>query len=187
MGTHARTRRFYPRIRRHKLSLPVPLLVVRLLDDVIGSAAPIVRMRTVFSKALIALEPAQGPNFKLNFETFLTWELPQYNVLLVKTGDDTHLSSPIYFKSLIESGMTLAMNRPDVGGDMEEDVVRVKIDVAMQFILDLMRREEEALPSVGKAAKLLREGHEEACKRWVERVMQHVEEFGIDNNIFTWE
>lgn len=131
---------------------------------------------------------AKGPTLQYYDERNLQRELPQYNVLLIKTGDDRHLSSPICFESLVESGMTLAVNRLDVGGNMEgEDVVRVKIDVAMKFILDLMRREEEALPSVGQAAKTLRGEHEKACERWVGRVMKHAQKFGIDNNRFTWQ
>ncbi|KAI6092656.1 hypothetical protein F4821DRAFT_138681 [Hypoxylon rubiginosum] len=118
------------------------------------------------------------------------WErnISQYTVLLVKTGDDTHLSSPICFNPLVESGMTLAVNRADVGGNVEgEDVVRVKLDVAMKFILDLVHREEEAIPCVRQAAELLREEHDNECQRWVERVLEHAMEVGIDNNGFTWQ
>lgn len=47
-------------------------------------------------------------------------------VLLVKTGDDAHLSSPISFDPLFEAGLALSVNRDDYSGgpQEEESVVR---------------------------------------------------------------
>ncbi|KAI1453000.1 hypothetical protein F4805DRAFT_398209 [Annulohypoxylon moriforme] len=120
-------------------------------------------------------------------EAILQWALAECTVLLVRTGDDEHLSSPIDFQPLINSGATLAVNRKDVGSGIEgESVVRVKIDVAMHFFLDLIHREEAAIPSVRQAAQALKEEQEEGCRQWIDRVMKHAEEVGIDGNGYTW-
>ncbi|KAI1208647.1 uncharacterized protein F4807DRAFT_144699 [Annulohypoxylon truncatum] len=121
-------------------------------------------------------------------EKHLSWLLPHCTVLLVKTGEDKHLSSPIDFQSLINSGVTLTVNREDVGEGTEgESVVRVKIDVAIQFFVDLMQREEAAIPRLRQAAQHLKEEREEGCRQWVDRVIKHAQEVGIDKNGYTWE
>ncbi|KAI1772335.1 hypothetical protein F4818DRAFT_427125 [Hypoxylon cercidicola] len=45
------------------------------------------------------------------------WSVSQYSVLLFRTGDDAHLSSPISFQSLYDSGKALPVNRPDYDDD----------------------------------------------------------------------
>lgn len=112
--------------------------------------------------------------------------ISQYSVLLVKTGDDAHLSSPISFKSLYDSGEAIPVNRLDYN---EEGInaVRVKIDTALEFVLDLIRREQDTIPSVGLAAETEDGQHLEACEKWVDGVMEHAGRVGIDTNGFTWE
>ncbi|KAI2466309.1 hypothetical protein F4781DRAFT_357974 [Annulohypoxylon bovei var. microspora] len=129
---------------------------------------------------------AARPDFNTR-EISLGWFLPQCSVLLVKTADDKHLSSPIDFQSLLKSGAASAVNRTDVGEEIEgKDVIRVTIEVAMQFILELMRREEAALPRLRQAAQAIKEEQEEGCRQWIEHVIAHAQEDGIDANGFTW-
>ena len=109
-----------------------------------------------------------------------------YTVLLVKTGDEGHLSSPISLQSLLESGQTLTVGREDLGNCPESDVVRIKVDVALQFILGLIRKEEAALPKLARAAEALEEEQNVGCERCVDRVLNHAEEVGFDENGFTW-
>ncbi|KAI1372227.1 hypothetical protein F4677DRAFT_449540 [Hypoxylon crocopeplum] len=110
--------------------------------------------------------------------------LSQSTVLLVKTGDDAHLSSPISFQPLFESGKVVSdVNWTNCG---DYDVICVKIDVAMEYILCLIRREEHALGDVGQAAESLREEHSRWCEEWVDHVMERAGQVGIDTNAFTW-
>lgn len=118
-------------------------------------------------------------------ERLRSWFTAQNSVLLIKTGDDAHLSSPISFQSFYDSGTALPVNRPDC--DDEADVIRVKIDTALEFIFDLIQRERERVPSVGLAAEIEDRQHLEVCERWVDSVMEHAGKVGIDANGFTWE
>ncbi|KAI1445390.1 hypothetical protein F5Y02DRAFT_426868 [Annulohypoxylon stygium] len=85
------------------------------------------------------------------------WIVSQYSVLLCKTGDDAHLSSPIDFQHLYDSGKAFPVNRPD------------------------------SIPSLGSAADLEDRQHSEVCEKWVDGVMKHAGRVGIDKNGFTWE
>ncbi|KAI0894364.1 hypothetical protein F4806DRAFT_498145 [Annulohypoxylon nitens] len=115
------------------------------------------------------------------------WIVSQYSVLLCKTGDDAHLSSPIDFQHLYDSGKAFPVNRPDCSNDEAINIVRVKIDTALEFVFDLIQREREAIPSLGSAADLEDRQHLEACEKWVNGVMEHAGRVGIDKNGFTWE
>ncbi|KAI2466541.1 hypothetical protein F4781DRAFT_424008 [Annulohypoxylon bovei var. microspora] len=114
------------------------------------------------------------------------WIVSQHSVLLLRTGDDGHLSSPIDFQSLYDSGKALPVNRPDCDDD-GSSIVRVKTDAALEFVLDLIHRERETIPSVGLAAETEYRQHSEACEKWVDGVMEHAGRVGIDTNGYTWE
>ncbi|KAJ8130505.1 hypothetical protein O1611_g3126 [Lasiodiplodia mahajangana] len=119
-----------------------------------------------------------------------TWTVSQYSVLLFRTGDDAHLSSPVSFQSIYDSGKALPVNRLDCDGNSGDDgtnVVRVKIDTAFEFILGLIRGEREAIPHVGLAAEIEDRQHLEVCNKWIDGVMPHAGKVGIDTNGFTWE
>ncbi|KAH6965188.1 hypothetical protein EDB82DRAFT_479555 [Fusarium venenatum] len=68
------------------------------------------------------------------------WWQSNDTVLLVRTGKDSHLSSPISFLPLFESGLALNVNRPDYQDEPEPTVVRVKLKTALQFIRDLLKK-----------------------------------------------
>lgn len=113
------------------------------------------------------------------------WRLSRQPVLLVRTGDEDHLSGPISFQPLFDSHRTLPMGRDDYGS--WEDAVRVRLDHALEFVEDLIRREKEALPHVRHAAEALDAELDELCEQWIERVLEHVAEVGFDNNGFAWQ
>jgi hypothetical protein len=86
-------------------------------------------------------------------EKYGEWWLSRYRVLLVRTGDEAHLSASISFQSLFDTHRALPMGRDDYGS--WEYAVRLRLDHALEFIEDLIRKEEEALPHVRQAAEAL--------------------------------
>ncbi|KAF4976144.1 hypothetical protein FZEAL_7163 [Fusarium zealandicum] len=112
--------------------------------------------------------------------------LARCTVLLVKTGDEAHLDAPISFLPLFDAGLASHVDRQDYSGAFEETAVRVKLDVAVRFVRDLLRKEEEALDDIGRAAQELRDEQETFCKAWVDKVMTHSHEVGLDNNGYAW-
>ncbi|KAM0260326.1 hypothetical protein ACHAPA_010302 [Fusarium lateritium] len=113
--------------------------------------------------------------------------LARCTVLLVKTGDEAHLHQPISFLPLFDAGLALPVNREDHESHLEETVVRVKLNVALHFVFELLRKEEAALDDIGQLAQDLREEQDAFCQAWVDRVMCHSNEVGIDSNGFTWQ
>ncbi|OIW32592.1 hypothetical protein CONLIGDRAFT_630260 [Coniochaeta ligniaria NRRL 30616] len=132
------------------------------------------------------LRPAAQRSRNEQREISLDWLASRYRVLLVRTGDDGHLSAPVSFQPLFDSGRALPLDREDYCGYHWEDAVRVRLDHALEFVEALIRREREALPHVRRAAEVLEEEVEELCERWMERVLGHAAEVGVDNNGFTW-
>ncbi|KAI4273460.1 MAG: hypothetical protein LQ337_004609 [Flavoplaca oasis] len=76
---------------------------------------------------------------------FLDEVVQQQNVLLVLTGDDHELSAPISFDSIKCESLPTAQEASDgtETGD-SYDMIRVPLNVAIQFILDLQQRESVA-------------------------------------------
>jgi hypothetical protein len=102
-------------------------------------------------------------------------------VLLVRTGKDSHLSSPISFLPLFESGLAFNVNRPDYQDEPEPTVVRVKLKTALQFIGDLLKKEE--------ATQVMQRSIQEqdkGCQRYVDSMIEYCREFGIDSHEHSW-
>lgn len=112
--------------------------------------------------------------------------LSQYTVLLVKTGDEAHLHSPISFLPLFEAGLALDVRRDDYYGASQDRVVRVKLETAIRFVGELLRKEERSLKHLRQEAQRQRDEQEELCEAWVERVMEHSEDIGLEANGYTW-
>lgn len=81
------------------------------------------------------------------------WRLSRFSVLLVKTGDDAHLSEPISFQPLFDKGLVLPPMREDC---LAGSAVRVRLDTEMEFVGGLIRREEEPYPMYDRSPKTLR-------------------------------
>ncbi|KAG5766798.1 hypothetical protein H9Q72_005170 [Fusarium xylarioides] len=115
-------------------------------------------------------------------------QLKQCTIILVKTGDDAHLSSPISFSSLFEAGLAMNVNRNDYSGGPgdEEIAVRVSLDVAVHFVWDLLQREKEAFNELQERDRMLEEEQGNRFQEWLEDVVSHAEEVGIDHNLFMW-
>ncbi|KAF5593527.1 hypothetical protein FPCIR_5226 [Fusarium pseudocircinatum] len=112
-------------------------------------------------------------------------QLAKCTVLLVKTGYDAHMSSPISFLPLFEAELAMNVNRDDYTGgpEDEETVVRVKLDVAVRFVWDLLQREKEFFDELKNRDQVLEEEQNTRFQAWLEDVMSHSEEVGMDHNL----
>lgn len=127
-----------------------------------------------------------SPSHYEECERLRDWDTSHHRVLLVKTGDDSHLSAPISFLPLFDSGKALPVDREDCDGSGEV-AVRVRLDHALEFIEGLIRREEKAVPHIGRAAEALGDEVEELCERWIETVLGEAARVGVDNHGYTWQ
>lgn len=99
----------------------------------------------------------------------------------MRTGNDSHLSSPISFLPLFQSGLEFNVNRPDYQDEPEPTVVRVKLETALQFIADLLKK-EEATPEIQRCIQ----EQDEGCQDFVDRMIYDCREFGIDSHRSYW-
>ncbi|KAF4946666.1 hypothetical protein FGADI_11014 [Fusarium gaditjirri] len=115
--------------------------------------------------------------------------MKQCTVLLVKTGDDAHLSSPISFDPLFEAGLAMHVNRDDYSGGPqdEETVVRVNLGPAVRFIWELLQKEKESFEELKHQAQIWQEEKDSLFETWLEEVMSHCEEVGMDKNFYMWK
>ncbi|KAI1097673.1 hypothetical protein F4804DRAFT_351275 [Jackrogersella minutella] len=129
-----------------------------------------------------------GDNQGFKVAAWLEWLMPECSVLMVRTGDDAHLSRPVSFERLVRGGNTIPLDLEEGRLAQEFDVVRVKVSVAMCFLFDLQAEEEAAIPSLRRELAVVTEERERACHDWVESVLRHasLKEVGLDGNKFTW-
>ncbi|KAI4859911.1 hypothetical protein F4820DRAFT_438363 [Hypoxylon rubiginosum] len=166
--------------REHGLSLAHLFRAVVLVADehVLPAECPVLPVPDI-----------SGHNQHWRVAEWLEWLMPECSVLIVRTGDDAHLSRPVSFERLIREGKTIPLGVEESRLAKEFDVVRVKIGPAMRFLLRLQAQEEAAIPSLRQASAMLTEEREGACHAWAESVLQHasLKEVGVDGNRFTWE
>ncbi len=136
----------------------------------------------------------QQPNYdedKGDDYLYLDEAIDAFNVIIVLTGEDTSLSRPISFESIKARALPLA--RPDADGCV--DAIRVPMAVAVQFMADLLRKEEAYFPEL-KPNSIDPElnprdyiGVDPApnAEEWVEGVLQAADEKGIDKVFSAWD
>jgi hypothetical protein len=119
----------------------------------------------------------------------------EQSVVMIRTGDESCLSAPISFESIREH--SLPLDRSDITACDEIDAVRVSLTTAVRFVADLQRREDDAYPyardhslidtSLGPSAPC---GIDEieflatSADEWADKIMQDVEERGVDNVVY---
>ncbi|GAP91452.1 hypothetical protein SAMD00023353_6200310 [Rosellinia necatrix] len=108
--------------------------------------------------------------------------MPECRVLMVRTGDDAHLSRPVSFASLVDPS-----NSDQGDGSGQVDMVRVTVPVAIRFLHELQVQEEAAYLDLRRVADRMTEERESACREWVDSVMRHAEDVGMDGNEYTWK
>ena len=122
---------------------------------------------------------------------YLDLEVQRQNVVMVRTGDEAGLSEPVSFESVKDLALPLA--RPDIEKNSDIDAIRVPLATAVQFMVNLQRREEIAIPESAPGTAVdpklcpfthkteLYEDKITNVDDWVDRVMERVDEMGIEN------
>jgi hypothetical protein len=90
---------------------------------------------------------------------YLSEQSKRQTVLLVSTGENSHLYDPVDFEILKKEGACLPLDRGDnlpTGMDM----VRVFLSVAVRFVADLGLREDKALPRLKRDYQWERKANE---------------------------
>lgn len=67
-------------------------------------------------------------------------------VVLVRTGDEKFISTPIDFSTIVDK--SLPLNRPDLPPDSGIDAIRVSLHDAVKFIAEIQKHEEKEYPHV---------------------------------------
>ncbi|KAG8156811.1 hypothetical protein KVR01_013416 [Diaporthe batatas] len=113
------------------------------------------------------------------------------SALLVRTGDEGHLSAPVDLSTLTAAGLTLPLSRSEAGLSDPvgmQQVVRVRLRKAVRFIMDLERREINASPRLTARKNVLDADMLREAGSWADDVMAHAESNGrIDLDVDTWE
>ncbi|KAL1860422.1 hypothetical protein Daus18300_009195 [Diaporthe australafricana] len=112
------------------------------------------------------------------------------SVLLVRTGDEDHLSAPVDLSTLTAAGLTLPLDRSEFAlADTIgiQQVVRVRLRTAVRFVMDLERREINASSRLTARKNILDADTLREAESWAEEVFAHAESNGgIDRNPETW-
>ena len=113
-----------------------------------------------------------------------------FNVVVVLTGEDTTLSEPICLESI--KGHELPLARPDADGCF--DAIRVPMAVSVQYMADLLRKEEAFLPELKPNVidRHLNPGDYVGvvpapnAEEWVDGDLKAADERGIDSVSSAW-
>ena len=122
---------------------------------------------------------------------YLDKAIDAFNIVMVLTGEDTTLSETISFDSI--EGYALPLALPDA--DRCVDAIHVLMAVAVQFMADLLRKEEVSLPGLKPNAidPNLNPGDYISlvptlnAEEWVDEVLQAADERGIDKVRSVWD
>lgn len=117
----------------------------------------------------------------------------QCSVLLVRTGDEDHLSAPVDLSALTAAGLTLPLGRSEatlVNSDAEsrQQVVRVRVRTAVRFIMDLEKRERDASARLMAMEEVLDVETSREADRWAAKALATAANHGgIDLDRDTWQ
>jgi hypothetical protein len=108
----------------------------------------------------------------LDFPTIIYLEehSKKQTVLLVGTGDGSHLTARVNFKALREGGLCLPLERTDILAT-SEDVVRVSLTTAVKFITDLQQMEHTTFQNLQPFQKWKR-AKTHGWKKYLPRLMR---------------
>jgi hypothetical protein len=141
-------------------------------------------LKTAYRAIIIMMDQYVDPGLETerDFTTLINLEEHSKNqtLLLVRTGDDSHLSTPISFETLRANDLCLPLARTDVPATSDV-VVRVSLSNAVKFVADLQQREDTTLPQPSPLLET-----ERKAKEWADMLLEEADEKGIDNVSETW-
>ena len=110
-------------------------------------------------------------------------------MLMVRTGDESHLSAPITFEHIRKQAFKLKRDDCDLEG---VEVIRVSLAIAVEFVTTLQQREDAATPS-GMNNHSIDRSHCPSDDQnnyvdlalsadvWAEKILQQADELGFEN------
>lgn len=121
-------------------------------------------LKPTYRAIIIMMDQYVDPGPERDFTTLVNLDehSKKQTVLLVRTGDDSHLSAPINFEALRANGLCLPLARTDVPA-ASDDVVRVSLANAVKFVADLQQREDTTFPQPRALLETERKAKEWAC------------------------
>ena len=139
-------------------------------------------LKPTYRATIIIMDRYVNPGQERDFTMFLNLEEPSKNqtVLLVRTGDESHLSAPINFEALRANGLCLPLARTDVPA-ASGDVVRVSLANTVKFVANLQQREDTTSPQPRAPLETERKAEE-----WADELLKEADDKGIDNVSTTW-
>lgn len=147
-------------------------------------------------RAIITVLDNFGADAKPDLDGYIKLgrESHRRSLLLVRTGDESHLSAPISFEKI--RAESLPLDRSDVTANDGIDAIRVSLATAVKFIADLQKREEAAF-LIERDPLLVNDSlcpsptgqprHKAfGADAYADDIMQQAEEKGIDEFSDTW-
>lgn len=147
-------------------------------------------------RAIITVLDNFGADANTDFDGYIRLgrESHRRSLLLVRTGDESHLSAPLSFEKI--RAESLPLDRSEITSNDGIDAIRVSLATAVKFIADLQKREEAAFPverDLLLADKSLCPSPTEqprhkafSADAYADNIMQQAEEKGIDKVSATW-
>lgn len=144
-------------------------------------------MGVVYPSIIIVVDDARNYWIDKSEDESRDLMFKEFSVLLVRTGNEEHLSEPIDFSSL--GGTILPLSRDEsLKLEDKQQVVRVRLDTAVRFIMELERREQVRCPRLMAMKNLLDEETFRDADEFAVGALAMAEENGsIDRNFDTWE
>ncbi|KAI3391711.1 hypothetical protein diail_6873 [Diaporthe ilicicola] len=142
-------------------------------------------MGVVYPSIIIVVDE-ELPRWKGNSEADAREKMfEHWSVLLVRTGNEEHLSEPIDFSGLGDA--VLPLGRDESLQDNQK-VVRVRLDTAVRFVMSLERREQDRCPRLTAMKKILDEDTFRGANKFAADSLAMAEKNGsIDRNFDTWD
>lgn len=147
-------------------------------------------------RAIITILDNFGADANPDFDGYIRLgrESHRRSLVLVRTGDESHLSAPISFEKI--RAESLPLERSEITLNDGIDAIRVSVATAVKFIADLQKREEanfhieRDLFSVDKSlcpSPTEQPRHKAfSADEYADIIMQQAEEKGIDKVSATW-
>ncbi|RFU33892.1 hypothetical protein B7463_g2428, partial [Scytalidium lignicola] len=144
------------------------------------------KMKSTYRAIIIMIDKPVNPftNQDLATPVDLDKHSKIQTVLLIRTGDDSHLDTPVNFDTLRISDQVLPLGIDDTSFGTD-NIVRVSVADAVRFVANLEQSYGATSSQFSQARYRLKE--EQYAKAWAEEKLSMADEKGIDNVSATWQ